>query len=578
MRLCTRLGVCLVAVLAATVPARAQFDDGALLVVCQRSVTSLAAHFERGRRVALAHCVRKALQCPDVLTSGTTANSDPCLATVAAKCQHDIAAQLQADGALLAALTTCTQPSAGSVGIAIDEITDDDGLAYDHLTALCPQADLTADALSQCQTHVLVCNADRQFTTAAPRGAELLTRLGLPLDDSGCIGNTPCGNGTIDPGEQCDDGPDNSDTDPDACRTNCMNPHCGDGVVDTGEQCDDGNTVAGDGCEPDCTLTLGPTCGDGNIDPGEECDDGPANSNTTPDACRLNCMDPHCGDGVVDTGEECDDGNVVDGDGCDSDCTLTIGGYCGDGNIDPGEECDDGPENSDTTPDACRTDCTDPRCGDGVVDPGNGEECEPPGTILCTADCQSLALTAASGATGRGLDAGPLVQCQGAILDGTRSIYDRTVGLEGRCVSKVLQCTFGISEDSDPDGVKSDACFAQADTLCQKAADKRDALLAKQMAKTEKKCATGKPPAAIAVTSLIDAVSGLGFLADAQACPASGSQTVDDATLFGCVYQTTICVAEGTVSRATPSAADLLSQLDLDATTVFPCVTDLQGD
>src|SRR2546422_2263033 len=37
----------------------------------------------------------------------------------------------------------------------------------------------------------------------------------------------------------------------------------------------------------------------------------------------------------------------------------------------------------------CRTDCSDPWCGDGVVDPGNGEECEPPGTLLCDADCRS---------------------------------------------------------------------------------------------------------------------------------------------------------------------------------------------
>ncbi|MCA9607106.1 MAG: VCBS repeat-containing protein [Myxococcales bacterium] len=30
---------------------------------------------------------------------------------------------------------------------------------------------------------------------------------------------------------------------------------CGDGVVDPGEECDDGNDVAGDGCEPDCRVT-----------------------------------------------------------------------------------------------------------------------------------------------------------------------------------------------------------------------------------------------------------------------------------------------------------------------------------
>lgn len=64
-----------------------------------------------------------------------------------------------------------------------------------------------------------------------------------------------CGNGTLEPGEDCDDGAGNSDTDPDACRTDCTSPMCGDGVVDSGEACDDGNLVSQDGCEPDCTLS-----------------------------------------------------------------------------------------------------------------------------------------------------------------------------------------------------------------------------------------------------------------------------------------------------------------------------------
>jgi cysteine-rich repeat protein len=49
---------------------------------------------------------------------------------------------------------------------------------------------------------------------------------------------------------------------------------CGDGVVDAGEQCDDGNTVAGDCCAADCTLEAD----------GGSCDDGDAS--TTGDVCR----------------------------------------------------------------------------------------------------------------------------------------------------------------------------------------------------------------------------------------------------------------------------------------------------
>ena len=58
-----------------------------------------------------------------------------------------------------------------------------------------------------------------------------------------------CGNGEVEPGEQCDDGQQNSATTPDACRPDCANPGCGDGVTDTGEGCDDGNPFAADGCD-----------------------------------------------------------------------------------------------------------------------------------------------------------------------------------------------------------------------------------------------------------------------------------------------------------------------------------------
>ena len=55
-----------------------------------------------------------------------------------------------------------------------------------------------------------------------------------------CTGITAavCGNGVTEAGETCDDGPLNSDTAPDACRTDCSLPRCGDGVVDSGEVCD----------------------------------------------------------------------------------------------------------------------------------------------------------------------------------------------------------------------------------------------------------------------------------------------------------------------------------------------------
>jgi cysteine-rich repeat protein len=54
--------------------------------------------------------------------------------------------------------------------------------------------------------------------------------------------------------EECDDGDANSDTEPDACRTDCRRARCGDGTVDTDEACDDGNVRSGDGCSRRCTV------------------------------------------------------------------------------------------------------------------------------------------------------------------------------------------------------------------------------------------------------------------------------------------------------------------------------------
>ncbi|MDY0003597.1 MAG: hypothetical protein RBU30_20025 [Polyangia bacterium] len=192
-----------------------------------------------------------------------------------------------------------------------------------------------------------------------------------------------CGNGTREGSEECDDGAQNSDTTPDACRSDCRLARCGDGALDTGEACDEGlanSDAAADACRTSCVL---PTCGDGVVDvaAGETCDCG--NGATTmpyrcsapnghPDgACGESCLSYYCGNQVLDPGEECDDGNNSSGDGCGPTCKLEA---CGNGFLDPGEECDDGEASSDVLPDACRTDCTLPRCGDGVED--TGEACD----------------------------------------------------------------------------------------------------------------------------------------------------------------------------------------------------------
>jgi cysteine-rich repeat protein len=59
-----------------------------------------------------------------------------------------------------------------------------------------------------------------------------------------------CGNGTLDLGEQCDDGNANNG---DGC-SKCLLPRCGDAVVDPDEKCDDGNQQDGDTCDATCRI------------------------------------------------------------------------------------------------------------------------------------------------------------------------------------------------------------------------------------------------------------------------------------------------------------------------------------
>ena len=206
-----------------------------------------------------------------------------------------------------------------------------------------------------------------------------------------------CGDGNVDPGEQCDDGPANADDH--SCTADCTTNVCGDGKLGPGEGCDDGNDQDGDGCSNACALA---SCGDGKLDPGEACDDGdgdntdactmactaaacgdgflqPDNGEACDDgadngpgqACKADCAANVCGDGDVGPGEACDDGNPDDADGCTTQCALTT---CGNHILEPGEECDNGNNNGDTK--LCSTTCKLAKCGDGLVQTDVGEKCD----------------------------------------------------------------------------------------------------------------------------------------------------------------------------------------------------------
>ena len=108
---------------------------------------------------------------------------------------------------------------------------------------------------------------------------------------------------------------------------------CGNGVMDPGEQCDDGNKTPGDGCSAICQIPAGWTC------------------TGSPSVCNMAGV---CGDGILGATEACDDKNTAAGDGCSADCKKVETGYecrvpgrrcvpaCGDGKNIGGEACDDG--------------------------------------------------------------------------------------------------------------------------------------------------------------------------------------------------------------------------------------------
>lgn len=115
---------------------------------------------------------------------------------------------------------------------------------------------------------------------------EIMTTTFEPVDtDSGTSSGTSsgstteepipagCGNGVLDPDEECDNGENN--TNEGICTLACKFARCGDGFVRTGiEACDDGSANGTyNACASDCSGP-GPRCGDGLIqdDEGELCD------------------------------------------------------------------------------------------------------------------------------------------------------------------------------------------------------------------------------------------------------------------------------------------------------------------
>jgi cysteine-rich repeat protein len=229
---------------------------------------------------------------------------------------------------------------------------------------------------------------------------------------------------------------------------------CGNGTIETGEECDDGNTAPGDGCDAACDREPPPNCGDGNVDyaDGEECDDG----NTAPgDGCDDTCAleaPVTCGNGALDlaSGEECDDGNTSPGDGCSPSCQLEpVGAACGNATMEAGETCDDG---NTVNGDTCNPTCNFANTTSVFVgSPGMPGRLDGIGTAarvtsgVITADATNLWFT--DGVVVRRIDiaTATVTTIAGDITGGMPGLVDDPVGLNARFMALEAIATDGTT-------------------------------------------------------------------------------------------------------------------------------------
>ncbi|MBI4598832.1 Ig-like domain-containing protein [Candidatus Uhrbacteria bacterium] len=253
-----------------------------------------------------------------------------------------------------------------------------------------------------------------------------------------------CGNGVIDPGEDCDDGSENGTYG--ACGEDCSLAtafYCGDGSIAGGEACDCGSDVAAmdagawsssslhceapngqyaedfdTSCTFDCAKP-GPSCGDGELNGDEQCDGEYASTSGRlcgsaddydPCTTDADCDNSACGEGgdVCPLASVCTSGNT--GDACteDTDCDvsstkcsansgctvmLTEEGKCDTAfsyQLTRSRTCDDNPESDPSCTWNGWTDCVggSQACGNGLVegdeacDDGNTDS-----TDACTNAC-----------------------------------------------------------------------------------------------------------------------------------------------------------------------------------------------
>ena len=294
-----------------------------------------------------------------------------------------------------------------------------------------------------------------------------------------------CGNGARDPGEECDNGANNSN-EPGipgvTCRTDCLFARCQDGIKDEGEVCDDGNAGSGY-CSMDCHVITG-YCGDGIKQLNEECD------KALNPYCADDCSEiaGSCGDGKINGNEVCDNAepDVGEGEGtgpyyCNVSCSQILGS-CGDGIVQLNEECDD--KNNNGRYGYCKSDCSGkgPYCGDGIVqsneacdkaapEDGGGE-----GTgLYCSSDCKTSKGSCGDGIIQRedctGYKTDDCVVTQGVNEACDKATYHAGTGIycSDNCLESYGRCGDG-ERNKNSDGVWLEECdngdFANDNPYC----------------------------------------------------------------------------------------------------------------
>jgi MYXO-CTERM domain-containing protein len=198
------------------------------------------------------------------------------------------------------------------------------GAALDTATAFATVPNLVgftaSDGYAFAATYDLETEASAVFEVSAGGDftAESPLATGLSAAEyAGMLYISPCGDGVTQEafGEECDDADDNSDTMPDACRTNCRPASCGDAVVDTGEDCDEGDANDDSGaCHTDCRCADADSDGtcDDQDDGDETCEPAPVLLETT----TLSAGDAECPQGGMRSATGADDGDPS-GTACD---------------------------------------------------------------------------------------------------------------------------------------------------------------------------------------------------------------------------------------------------------------------